>query len=272
MPAPLLTVQRNCLWHRRLRCIYVIVPKAATTSIKHWLIATNPDCRQDDAKGDVHDIMRATCTMDHMPPDELQGIFGDPSIFKFSFVRNPWTRLVSGYLDKVVNAEPPAYTIVRHHAKSTLLGWVEWTRLRFTTGVEPIYQRGLTFRDFVAALDEVAPQEIDWHFRPQATILADIPLDFLGRVENFKSDFAQVLRRLGEATLAPKEHQQQYQPLPGGDSVADWPAGKFRNLEVYPHWKRFYPPDIAARVARIFAEDITSYGYEAEPSVVREAA
>jgi hypothetical protein len=260
MPAPSFQPQ-NYLWHPRLRCIYAIVPKAGTTSIKHWFVATVPGCPQKTSERNVHDILRETCAMDRLQPHEIAGLFADPSVFKFSFVRNPWKRLVSGYLDKVVGGEPPAHVLLRKVARRSLRGWLEWTQRRLTTGVEAIYQRGLSFREFVQALRQEPVDAIDWHFRPQSRLLADFHYDFLGRVESFDADFERLLVRLGEKIPARPQHQQKYEPLADSEWVVDWPAERLRTMPAFPHWRRFYSPDVAELVADLFADDFSQFGY-----------
>lgn len=255
------------LFHQRLRCIYAVVPKAATTSIKHWFLATN--AAQRAATGNVHDMLRATCTMNLLPRQQAAALFADPTVFKFSFVRNPWTRLVSGYLDKVVGAEPPALGLIRNRMKRTLAGRLDWLRHRLTCGVGALQRRGLTFREFVQALRDEKPDNINLHFRPQTRILAGVPLDFIGRMERFASDFDQVLQRVGETAPAQAEHKQQYQAASKGECVTDWPVAELRKLKPFPHWRQFYSPDVAQQVAALFADDFAAYGYA--PTLLPEA-
>jgi hypothetical protein len=252
------------LYHRRLRCIYAVVPKCGTTSIKHWFVATGAVDERPGFAGDVHDLLRATCSMDHLQPSEAADLFADPSVLKFTFVRDPWTRLVSGYVDKVAAAGRPALEFIRSKLKRTLVGRWQWFRHRLITGLEPLQQRGLTFREFVETLCSTRPETMNRHFRPQSCILANVELDFVGRLESFDVDFNTLLQRLGEATQPRAAHQQRYQGAAAGECVADWPAARLRELSEFPHWRQFYTPDLEQRVAEYFAADFARFGYAAK--------
>jgi hypothetical protein len=126
--------------------------------------------------------------------------------------------------------------------------------------VGPLQQRGLTFREFAQALADEKPDRINRHFRPQTRILSGVPLDLIGRIERFSSDFGRVLQRVGETTPGQAEHKQQYQAASQGQCVTDWPVAELRKLNPFPHWQRFYSPDVAQQVAELFADDFTAYG------------
>jgi hypothetical protein len=101
----------------------------------------------------------------------------DPSVFnsyfKFTFVRNPWERLVSEYM---------------------------WKR----------HKRFDTFKTFIEALGTWAPAkawstrrgrcEAFQHLRPQTDFVSvgnESPVDFIGRFENLQGDFNVICDRIG---------------------------------------------------------------------------
>ncbi len=94
--------------------------------------------------------------------------------FKFAFVRNPWSRLVSCWLNKVVENQSHIF-----HADES---WFE--RM----------QDFATFVDYVASLDL---ETCDRHLRLQCRLIDLSHVDFIGRQESFNDDFAYVCRRLG---------------------------------------------------------------------------
>jgi len=93
--------------------------------------------------------------------------------FKFAFVRNPYTRLISGWRDKILNGGSG--------------GGVPNQDTR---------DRLKKFDYFVDWLADQEPALMNNHFRPQS--LAVPPeVDFLGRTESFDQDLAFVCGRIG---------------------------------------------------------------------------
>ncbi|MHA7887747.1 sulfotransferase family protein [Roseicyclus sp.] len=93
--------------------------------------------------------------------------------FSFTFVRDPYARLISGWTDKVVNAAPGG-----------ALEAVECP------------ERLLDFDQFVAWLSNQDPAAINIHFRPQS-LLVPSEVDFIGRTETLARDLRFVLSRIG---------------------------------------------------------------------------
>jgi hypothetical protein len=98
-----------------------------------------------------------------------------PDFFKFCFVRHPFTRLVSCYLDKIAGNRVQKREILAHMGLPTH---------DLTIAV--------SFRDFVRAVVEQPIVNMDPHWRPQfyQTMQATITYDFVGRFENLGTDLA----------------------------------------------------------------------------------
>ncbi|WP_160116438.1 sulfotransferase family 2 domain-containing protein [Ruegeria sp. AU67] len=97
--------------------------------------------------------------------------------FKFSFVRNPWDRLVSAYHYIIVRRKE-LDLVVNHATFESFLGsFVE----------EPLHYLNIPY------------------FKPQSSFLVndngDMPLDFLGRFETFEKDLSEVLREIGSRRM-----------------------------------------------------------------------
>jgi hypothetical protein len=166
----------------------------------------------------------------HWRADELKAAC-DPAIwrsyFKFSFVRNPWARLVSWY--EMIEAQRP-----RFEAGAALN--------RFQSAV---LSRCNSFGDFLDLMDEdiVDDDGAKWIRRNQLDYLVDadgaLLVDFVGRTETLASDFASILDRF-EGVPAPLSH-----------------------LNATPHgpYQRYYTATQASAVAEWYAPDIECFGY-----------
>ena len=168
---------------RDFNCIFVHIPKAAGRSIELFLLERlgmdrdNPADREKLLIIDNPDPYRGTEKLTHLSAaeyvqcgyltqDEFNGFF------KFSFVRNPWARLVSEY--------------------------------RYRN-----YLSHRNFKDFV--MNKLPPPGRDDRYRhimPQTQMLCSgdgtLLVDFVGKFENLQTDFAEVCTRLGiEKSMLP---------------------------------------------------------------------
>lgn len=92
--------------------------------------------------------------------------------FKFAFVRNPWDRFVSGWLNKVVRKNA-----LQFHPKK--LAHLQ------------------KFRNFVSYCAELDLETCNSHFRHQCKLVDLNEVDFIGRQENFEEDIREVFGTLG---------------------------------------------------------------------------
>lgn len=92
--------------------------------------------------------------------------------FKFAFVRNPETRFVSAWKDKVLRQNYFKFSEIEHEKMKeieTFIAWVKKQNLR----------------------------TCDEHLRTQCSLIDLKHLDFLGRFENFAEDFQKVADKIG---------------------------------------------------------------------------
>ena len=93
--------------------------------------------------------------------------------FKFAFVRNPWDRLVSCWVDKVVVN------------KGRLFGFNEAQSSEM-----------LTFGNFVEFVSTLNVKDCDRHLRLQCEVVDLNNIDYLGHRETFEGDFREICGRL----------------------------------------------------------------------------
>lgn len=280
----------TCLVDHKRKFVYAYIPKAACTSIKTWLVrsvdfAPEFAARLDQAEAAgltprdasyprVHAYLDDNASLKHAPRQVVLETLADPSYFKFTFVRNPLSRLVSAYLDKVVNVRRPAWRLIRNsQLRHAHLGFVA-ARNWFAGQPFLDRERSLTFREFIGQLGRENQERLDPHFRSQSRLIRGLPLDFVGRVEDVRRDFAVVQTRFGIGVSLANQHPQNYRDDGGATGVADWTAAEFRTRSAAPSWPRFYDSPLLARVQTLFAADFAQFGYECKLGTAgqREAA
>lgn len=155
------------------KVVYIETPKVACTSIKKYM--------QDQYSGSkielvapslVHDRARSPLKqISQLSEEEVyRALEGDYR--RFSFVRNPFTRVLSGYLEKIVD--------------NPIERRVHLEKL----GLE--YEGNISFAQFLEALASVEESNLDMHFSPQSSLLLmeHIEYDFIGAFERFEIDFS----------------------------------------------------------------------------------
>lgn len=221
------------------RCVFVHIPKNAGQSIEHvflkWLGLSWDDRaplllrpNDDPAQGPprlAHLQARQYVSCGHLKPGEFA------EYYKFSFVRNPWDRMLSIY--KYL-AEP--------------------REQNFTEFLQGQFRNDLWKSKY-------------WFVGPQYEFVCDSDgkpiVDFVGRFESLQADFNQVCRRLGmpETPVPHVNKSGQHGGFVGAASrwiVAKLPA-KPKNPLAYV--ERYDEPS-AELVRRLYQRDIELFGYE----------
>lgn len=162
--------------------LYVETPKAACSSIKVSLQRMElelPDFYREDFE-DIHNRNFSPL----LKPSQIGSFatfINKPNLFKFCFSRNPYTRLLSSYLNKIKANKFQKKHILMHLGKDV-------SKLNAE----------VTFAEFV---DVICVQPIDnmdphWRIQYYQTFQDSIKYDFQGKVENFDRDFEFVLKTL----------------------------------------------------------------------------
>jgi hypothetical protein len=200
---------------------YNRVPKAANTTIMSNL-AKWKNGGLPPAATDLRSLFPLTPAQ--LTEEQVER-FGQ--LFKFTFVRNPYARVLSAYLDKIAKDGEPARRRKMRRTSSD--------------GVP-------SFEDFVRWLDRDGLHE-DMHWAPQSSILV-IPVeefDFIGKVEKLNGDFLKVAKRLGRVRDPNENEVQTFAPHSTG--ADDKMSG-------------YYNAELKGVVARLYREDFERFGYD----------
>lgn len=241
-PAFVLSRMRHTTFvSRRHGYVYVSIPKAACTKIKHLIAAVEgaplnigekPYLRETRLAMLVHQrlYMDVPTVLDLSPEEVADFVSGTSKFFTFAVVRNPFSRLVSIYENKVRLREPG------YRRAGELWGAAkEGDDIR------------AAFSGFIReGVDYFKNRIGDHHFVEQNRLLMPglIPYSRLFRVEQFgefEASFIALLRSNGyEGPLGPAEH----------------------NRSRYPNWRHYYVENTAALVAEMYKNDFDALGYD----------
>lgn len=269
--------------NKKYRFLICSIEKSACTSTRQWLLSMEPSTKShihDNFKCNINqNIYRCSRFNLHKINDEFpilsKTLRNFPSIDKFIkqkyynryykivFVRNPWSRLVSAYLSKFCIS-----TINKLKAAQIAAEYIynkyNMDRDKMLNYNEP---GGITFSQFVEYLnDSKNLRKMDLHWRPQYLFLTDFKYDFIGKIENQKSNIDFLKKKLNITEDYPhltshnycEEDIESYNLMP-------YELNKIKKqFGGYPKWEKFYNKELAKLVGNLYKEDIEMLGYEFE--------
>ena len=201
------------------RFVYFAIPKVATSTFRHVLLS------EHDSRLGAKIVYTNTAAL-------LSDFPETANYFKFSFVRNPWSRALSCYRNKV--------------RQVYLIGHL--SIMSRYSGLRP----GMAFDDFVdwLASPEGSDEKADRHWISQHRILAGADgqpaCDFVGRQESIQRDFDHVCEVIGlPHTSLPVVHR-----MGGGGASSS------------TDYREFYSKRTQQIIADRYAKDIELFGYD----------
>ena len=217
------------------RYAYVEVPKAGCGTMKATLggmeaARMNPGLVQRVQQA-PHNRLAATPFVKpfQLPADLLEEVLAGPGFRRFTVVREPASRLLSAYLEKIGQGLKQSGAVV--------------DALRETTG-EEIAAEDISLDQFIAVVAAQTSREQDPHWRRQADHLGlgIVPYDAVIHLEDLDSSWG----RIGELTSTPDLQEQFFCRTSTG--------ARGRMAE-------YYTPDLLARVADVYARDYAELPY-----------
>jgi hypothetical protein len=161
--------------------------------------------------------------------DVAQNVLNDPTVFKFTVVRHPWNRLVSGYLNKYVfGCNESRICFQKEYVKNLD------TSLRET----------LSLTELLLTLEHTPTKDMNQHFRPSTEVcnVRDGPYDFIADMEN-PSHTDYLLAKIKSPFPFPQDNNS---------------LQEIRNPEDLKVACTRETVDLAAR---LYAADLKTYGY-----------
>lgn len=183
------------------KLMYCPIPKNACSTLKRLFVRLS-DLREKEAvlqPANIHSYLirnKTGLTLKDYPRDEAEQMLRSRDYFRIVVLRNPYERLVSGYLHKFVIVPSRHPTYPPHAIIKEVIDWV------YRRNDRPVdYQRSITFRHFVDYLSSNDDKHIDAHWKPQVNYLSDVSFHHYGCVERL-DDLRHVLcERLGSDVM-----------------------------------------------------------------------
>ncbi len=216
----------------RFKYFYLANPKSASTGILRALQLAEVDGDTARVPEFIHDRAHSpllNISGSQFSPEE---IFGGAEFFRFTYVRNPFSRALSAYLEKVVR-EP-----------------AERARLLPTLGLATDAQ--ISFLEFLTAIHNQRDSWRDIHWATQTRLIQcrNFGYHFIGRFESFSTTFPQILARLG---VGSQYFDEQSMPAHATNASA--------------HIESQIGVEERRMILTIYEADFENFGYGRDPSV-----
>jgi len=219
-----------CNVSHRFKICYIETPRVACSTIKKTLQTAEIYPRPWDFH--TPHMKRGESPLRFIDENTFASILYSEEYFKFSFVREPFARVLSAYMEKMRQLQlfrpDPDF-----HKRYAALGLD--------------VRHNVSFLDFLRRIAELPPQDLDIHWCPQHLLLNfdKIKYDHIGRFERFAEDFSVVQNVIYERSGIKFDTQS-----------VEW-----RKVDAQSKIKYFLTKETADLVSRIYASDYECFRY-----------
>jgi dermatan 4-sulfotransferase 1 len=216
----------------KYKYIFVETPKVACSTIKMTL--QGMELEESNFKREESYALHARefsplLALQHIP--NFERFFDKKDFFLFCFVRNPYSRLLSCYLDKIEKPKDN-FSFKKNILKSMGLD-------------ENKIEYQISFEDFVLAVERQDSLEMDYHWRQQTYLTCQdvIKYNYIGRLEMFSDDFFSIGKSLSPAFS--NYYKVAIRHKSGANDLM----------------KKYYSDDLYERVYKIYEMDFINFSY-----------
>jgi hypothetical protein len=223
--------------------VYLPIEKAATSTIKRLLDEIGGNKRFFKNKN-TKSFYGNPPDLNELMPADVYRVLSSKDSLNFTFVRNPYERLLSAWIDKFKDRHLVASPLFQRPTPEMDL------YLELIKNIDIDLPSGrfktLGFNDFLIYARETRKLGLDNHLRSQVDIIkdSDISLNLIGKTENFAADFKKI------ADYANAE-----------ESVKSKLIVKIHKSKSYDK-NQLLTSDCKALIAEIYREDFLAFNYE----------
>ena len=228
-------LEKNMFFSKRKEWMYVQSSKCGCTLIKNILARIENNKLSIENEMQIHskDFHRLKMFRDISTKEVLSFMTSD-DVYRFAFVRNPFRRIISCYINKFVHKKDNASIIA---IKNYCIDRYSLTAETFD------------FVHFLKFVREQNSSSMDRHWRPMVDAISygKINYNFIGKLENFEDDFQKVLDE-------------------SGLDDSNWKSLlELRNASSYSKpWREYYTQESIDLVKEIYSQDFTAFEYSVE--------
>jgi hypothetical protein len=233
---------RNFIYNKEKRVVFAYVPKVACSNWKSIMRHLAGFSNYLDTKYAHDRVLSGLSYLDQEPNPEH--ILNDPDTKIVACVREPYSRVLSAYLNKVEQRlELLGKPEEKDHFDVVVNNIEEFRIKRLNVNKYP----EITFNVFLRWLKESNIHFTnDEHWRLQSKLLNinSVKFDLLGRFESLATDATEILAFIGSPLSFPSQKDIKFKP-----------TGAINKVQKY------YDDECYALVNDIYADDFTHFGY-----------
>ena len=260
-------IEKGYLINDDYRFVYCPIPKVACSSLKKFMVnLSNLENKQEIlnlSQRFFHSYISHTLSLPASQNyKDAIDILNGGSYFKFAFVRNPWERLTSAYLNKFVSP-------ISHNQPNLPLAQHIIDDIYQTKNLDSTPKDSITFRQFVEYVSVTDDLHLDGHWKPQYLFLGKTKFDFIGRFETIEEDFAYIQKKLELSANLPWSNKSRSNVEESDVNEADlnrhycdYFPKEISKLKKYPDYRKFYTPDLMEKIKTRYSQDIELFDYE----------
>ncbi len=166
---------------------------------------------------------------------DIEEILNHRDFYKFTFVRNPYSRLYSSYCHFISNPN--------NHSQNLFNGGIARNFQRFGKKFYP----KMSFESFVNSLCSISDEILDEHVVPQYKFITDsdgnLVVDEVFKLEDIDAVFPKICKRIGIEPVKLRHDNRT----------------KYKHRE---EWRKFCTPEIKEKIYKRYKEDFKRFGYE----------
>lgn len=241
-----------------LRVVYCAIPKNACTLFKTMVVEHGEDNSAFiSSEYNIHQFLnrRAGDTS----ASHLLNCLTSEDYFKFTVLRNPLNRIVSGYLDKFAkHAFPEAF--VREII----------AEVQATLGEDEDIEKSITFSEFVDYLVRTPDTLLNDHWRPQHNFTAAVKFDYIGQFEAIDNVISTLEEALNiEIRKQVSNHITEYAAFESNLAFHHMHPSQLRALGKMPLAAHLLTQEISSKLQARYQQDVELYCQQVKTPAAR---